>query len=283
MIESTKLHMPLTKPSLVERPRLEVTDSAPTGTASTSDNAETNVKPAIKVRCFGRFCAMKPDGTEIKWRTAKTEELLAFLIHHRGEAVDRFRIMDALWSDDSDRTIAYFNTTAHYLRKILSSVGVFDVLEHNRGYYRVRMDAFDSELLSFEQQPGASEPLLEDTRSAFEHAIAIYSGGYLEKNGYAWTEQRRSTLENRYLELVIELGSYYMEAELYPAAIKLLKKAVKLVPWSESLHTTLIRAHLANRDRLSALKQYDALKRMLRREFREVPSQEVRGLLHLSN
>lgn len=257
--------------------------AAPAGAASAPVNAEANVKPVIKVGCFGRFRVLKPDGIEMKWRTAKTEELLAFLIHHRGEAVDRFRIMDALWSDDSERTSASFNTTAHYLRKSLSSVGVFDALEHNRGYYRIRMDTFDSDLQLFLQRPESGEPVREGNLSAFEHAVAIYSGGYLEKNGYGWAEQHRSALENRYLELLLELCRYYMEAELYPVAIKQLKKAIKHVPWSDNLHATLIRAHLANRDRLSALKQYDALKRMLRREYREEPSQEIRVLLHLSN
>jgi LuxR family maltose regulon positive regulatory protein len=245
--------------------------------------ADESSEPRIKVHCFGRFRAMKPDGFEFKWRTSKTEELLAFLVHQRGEAVDRFRIMDALWNDDSEKTSSYFNTTAHYLRKTMSSVGIRDVLEHNRGYYRLRTDAFVSELNVFEQEPEAGEVVQEGNIQAYEQAIALYTGGYMEDNDYGWAELRRSALENRYLELIIELNGYYMDGQSHSSAIKLLKKAIKHVPWSEAVHAALIRAHLAGRDRLSALKQYDALKRMLRREYREEPGEEIRKLLHLSH
>ncbi|MHA6482486.1 AfsR/SARP family transcriptional regulator [Paenibacillus sp. strain BS8-2] len=235
----------------------------------------------LHIHCFGKFRALHADGSAIKWRTAKTEELLAFLIHHHGEAVDRFRIMDAIWGDDSKRISQYFNTTAHYLRRNLSMSGLDDVLEHNRGYYRLRMDVLDSDLHTFEQIVAVENLVEESDVRTIQHAIALYAGGYLEGNDYNWAEHHRQTLENRYLELIQGLSTHYMKNQLYDAAVKLLKKAIKHVPWSENVHVALIRAQLASHDRLAALKQYDSLKRMLRREFKEAPSEEIQRLFYL--
>lgn len=233
------------------------------------------------IQCFSRFKVLAPDGTEIKWRTSKSEELLAYLAHHRGEAVNRLRIMDALWGNDSKSTTAYLNTTAYYLRGSLNSAGITNVLEHNRGFYRIRMEAFDSQLLSFEQALLSVGSVHVDESTVWEKAANLYSGGYLAENDYSWPEQRRSLLENRYVELVLRISGYYKEAGQQDAAIKLLKKAMKQVSWIEAIHTELILAFLANRDRLGALKQYDALKRMLRREYSAEPGDDIKRLLHL--
>lgn len=242
-------------------------------------------KAAIRrasVRCFGRFKLLAPNGIEVKWRTAKAEELLAFLTHHRGQAVDRFLVMEALWGSDTDKTSAYFNTTAYYLRKCMTAAGITDFLEHNRGYYRIRMESFDSELLAFEQTLAASDPVHADNIAACELAVDMYANGYLTDNDYVWAAHRRSQLENQYIELVLRISTYYMQESRHAEAVKLLRKAIKQAPWSESIHKSLIGAYLARRDRLAALKQYDALKRMLRREYNEVPGDEIKRLLHLS-
>ncbi|MDF2938552.1 MAG: hypothetical protein K0Q90_3925 [Paenibacillaceae bacterium] len=236
--------------------------------------------PAI-LRCFGRFQVLAPDGTEIKWRTAKAQELLAFLAHHRGEAVDRMRIMDALWSHDPKNTSAYLNTTAYYLRGTLGNAGIADALEQRHGYYRIRMECFDSHMLAFEEAISTPGSLQQNALVIWEKGAGLYKGGYLAENNYDWSEQRRMLLEEGYVELILRMNKQYEEAGQLPVSIRLLKKAIRQVPWSEALHETLIHAYLGNRDRLGALKQYDALKRMLLREYSAEPGDEIKRLLHL--
>jgi LuxR family transcriptional regulator, maltose regulon positive regulatory protein len=233
------------------------------------------------IRCFGRFQVLAPDGSSIKWRTTKAEELLAYLVHHRGEAVDRTRIMEALWSHAPNDTSAYLNTTAYYLRKSLSSAGIANVLEHNKGYYRIRLEGFDSHLLSFEQALSTSSTLQEGAEEVWEKASKLYTGGYLADNHYDWSEQRQTLLENGYVELVMRINGYYKEAGRHSDRIRLLKKALRQVSWNEAVHMELISSFLANRDRLGAMKQYDALKRMLRREYNVEPGDEIKKLLCL--
>ncbi|WP_139992258.1 AfsR/SARP family transcriptional regulator [Paenibacillus paridis] len=234
-----------------------------------------------RIQCFGRFMLLSPSGEALKWRTSKAQELMAYLVHHRGEAVDRSRIMDALWGDDAAKTPAYFNTTAHYLRNNLTNIGLSDILQHHKGMYRIRVEAFDVDSLTFERWMPTCKTIHFGNIKGCEDAAKLYTGGYLANKDYSWTEQRRASFENKYLELIIGMNHYYMEEGKYSASIKLLKKAIKQIPWNETLHNLLIRAHLDDHDRLAALKQYDVLKRMLRREYREEPGDEIKRIMHL--
>ncbi|MDI4649203.1 BTAD domain-containing putative transcriptional regulator [Cohnella hashimotonis] len=235
----------------------------------------------LSVNCFGRFKVSDPDGREVRWRTSKAEELLAYLVHHRGEAVDRYRIMDALWDDDSTKTSANLHTTVHLLRKTLGSIGIKDVVQHNRGFYRVDTDILDCDYLTFEAWVSAGMSLTEDNIDRCEAIAKLYAGPYLSDNGYHWSDPIGKSLENEFLALLLQIYDYYMGDGNYPAAIAVMKRALKHAAWREDVHVRLIQAYLANKDRIAALKQYDALKRMLRVEYRLEPGDEAKRLLNL--
>lgn len=235
----------------------------------------------LLVNCFGRFKVCGPNGREVRWRTSKAEELLAYLVHHRGEAVDRYRIMDALWDDDSAKTSANLHTTVHLLRKTLGSIGIEGVVQHNRGFYRVDLDVLDCDYLTFEAWVSAGTALGDDNIDQGEAIAKLYAGPYLSDNGYPWSDPLGKSLENEFLALLLQIYDYYMGDGNYPAAIAVMKRALKHAAWREDVHVRLIQAYLACKDRIAALKQYDALKRMLRTEYRLEPGDEAKRLLNL--
>ncbi|MDG0794096.1 winged helix-turn-helix domain-containing protein [Cohnella ginsengisoli] len=251
----------------------EVSETADRGAAEGDVTAESKA-PAVgrlQVNCFGRFKVCGPDGREVRWRTSKAEELLAYLVHHRGEAADRYRIMDALWDDDSAKTSANLHTTVHLLRKTLASIGIEGVIQHNRGFYRVDVDVLDCDYLSFEAWASAGTPPTDDNIDRCEAISKLYAGPYLSDNGYPWSDPVGKSLENEFLALLLQIYDYYMGDGNYPAAIAVMKRALKHAAWREDVHVRLIQAYLACKDRIAALKQYDALKRMLRTEYRLEP------------
>jgi two-component SAPR family response regulator len=237
------------------------------------------MEPKATIRIFGRFKVIAGNGTEVKWRISKAEELMAYLNHHQGENVDRYRIMNALWGNDSKRTAAYFNTTVHYLRKNLLSAGITDLLLHHRGHYRIEVHQLKSDDMDFIAFLSNSDPVHSGNIDLCESMAKLYAGGYLADNDYGWAVQTRVTLENEYIALLLRMNDYYGQMRLYPSAIKVLKKALKHTPWNETIHTKLISSHLAANDHLSAMKQYDALKRSLKREFQLEPNDEIKSLL----
>ncbi|OAS16746.1 BTAD domain-containing putative transcriptional regulator [Paenibacillus oryzisoli] len=225
----------------------------------------------VEVRCFGRFHVRsgQADKDEIKWRTSKTKELMAYLVHHQGEPIDKYRIIDALWSDfDAKRAVAQLNTTVHYLRKQLEQIGLKGIVQYVKGSYRLEMNHFDCDYNAFRQLASAGIPIATEEVKAYETALAkAYRTGYMEDSLFSWVEQARNHLESEYIGQLLQIYEYYVQEKEFPAAVAVLKRALACDPFNESLHTKLIRVYVLVGDRVSAKKQYDWLYSMLRAEF----------------
>ncbi|MGG4146050.1 BTAD domain-containing putative transcriptional regulator [Paenibacillus algorifonticola] len=226
---------------------------------------------SIEVRCFGRFHVRtgQADKDEIKWRTSKTKELMAYLIHHRGEPIDKYRIIDALWSDfDAKRAVAQLNTTVHYLRKQLESAGLNGSIHYVKGYYKLEMNRLDCDYDAFRRLVSGGIPIATEEVKAYEKELAnVYLTGYLEDSAFTWAEQARSRLESEYVGLLLQIHEHYVQEKEFSAASAILKRALACDPFNESLHTKLIRVYVLADDRISAKKQYDWLHHMLQTEF----------------
>ena len=79
----------------------------------------------LQIQCLGRF-RIGWDGVEpIKWRSGKTEELFAFLLHNRGKIVSRDEIIEAVWPDTvPERAAHQIHSAVYYIRKTLESYGI---------------------------------------------------------------------------------------------------------------------------------------------------------------
>lgn len=88
--------------------------------------SETFTKAQTQVRCFGGFEVMNPEGQFVKWSTKKSQELLAYLILHRNQRIDKDKLCDALFPDKPrSKHSNNLNITAYRLRK--------DLQEHQLG------------------------------------------------------------------------------------------------------------------------------------------------------
>ncbi|MEI7026996.1 BTAD domain-containing putative transcriptional regulator [Paenibacillus sp. y28] len=226
---------------------------------------------SVQIRCFGRFHVLtgQADTDEIQWRTSKTKELMAYLIHHRGEPIDKYRIIDALWSDyDAKRAVAQLNTTAYYLRKHLETAGIKGIVQYAKGYYRLDMNRLDNDYDSFRRLVSSGIPIATEEVRAYEQALAsVYRTGYMEDVAFSWAEQARVRLESEYVGLLLQIHEHYVQERAFLAAADVLKRALACDPFNESLHTMLIRVYVLADDRVSAKKHYDWLHGMLRTEF----------------
>ncbi|HJV44647.1 MAG TPA: BTAD domain-containing putative transcriptional regulator [Bacillota bacterium] len=217
----------------------------------------------------------------LEWRTSKVGELLAFLIHHKGEKVSRHLIIDCLWEHfDVERATAHFHTTIYYLRQSLNSVGIKDLILHDKGFYRIDTNRIDCDYYKFDNFV-SDNPVNSENIKLYENYIKLYKGGYLEGNSYPWSQQLKENLENKYMDILLRLYHYYLNEQNLPTAAKLLRKALQSNPLAEDIHAKLIRVYLLANDRVSAMKQYDALSWILKDEFGIEPGDEVRQLLNI--
>ncbi len=238
----------------------------------------------VQVRTFGRFQFMGRSGEEeIKWRTSKVEELIAYLVHHRGEPVDRDKILDSLWGDvDASRAKGLFNTTVYYLRKNLSAIGIEGIVQHVRGFYRIQMNRFDCDIDAFDQLISDGIPIGSTNIKQYEEQLEkLYQTGYLEGNDYPWAEQKRIDLESAYTGMLLQIYEHYVQERELSAAVHLLKKILACNPLNEDIHEKLIHVYLLEGDRVSAIKQYEHLEHLLQTELEVEPKASVKQLLRL--
>lgn len=239
----------------------------------------------VQVCCFDRFQLRVGDGdkSEIKWRTAKTEELMAFLVHYRGEPVPRDIILENLWEAvDAEKAASQFNTTVYYLRKNLGAIGLEGIVNNVRGDYSIQTDRLDCDVDEFRQCLAAGLPIADGKIKAYEEKLEkVYQTGYLHRNDYPWAEQRRIRLESDYARTLLQIYEHYAQERDFSSAIDALKKILAFNPLSEDIHVKLIRLHMMAGDRVSAMNQYKMLKHMLQSEFGVAPHESVGQLLQL--
>ncbi|MFY9442862.1 MAG: tetratricopeptide repeat protein, partial [Bacillota bacterium] len=94
--------------------------------------------PLLNIRCFGQF-RVSVGGKDIlpeEWRTTKSRDLLAYLVH-RKQPVQSLEILTDLWPDsDPDQSRAVLHTNLYYLRKTLQIlVGRRETVVFGGGYY----------------------------------------------------------------------------------------------------------------------------------------------------
>lgn len=233
----------------------------------------------LSARCFGRF-SVSVGPEEVRFRTEKAEELLAYLIDNRGGFVSRSKIMDSLWEDfEGDRAITHFNTTLHYVKKALLQYGVQLSVQYDRGTYRLDTDGIYCDYLAFCSAAEKHETVTGENIRRFEEAADLYAGEYLLGWEYNWTAAKRVILEEQYIRLLLRIGNCCKKAGDYQTAVQWLEKGLLHEPLHRDLNYRLVEALLLTHNRAIAVKYYELYRNGLMKKLRTEPDDAFRRLL----
>lgn len=218
----------------------------------------------VSVRSFGRFSVVTEQGEKMQFRTAKTEELFAFLIHQQGNAISKENIMEELWYDrDADRAQSIFYTTLYQLRKDLDHFGLNNTIQSSRkdgGKCSLAWtpDKWDyQEFLALYKQFKEGHLNLEEQKLA----IDLYQDGYLMHNGYFWAVGRQAELELGYLELMEKIIETEVQKQKFESALLYLKKLEKNFPFNASIHVKIIAVYFLLNNKEAAQAHYQNVKK----------------------
>lgn len=238
------------------------------------------INPArMQLRCFGKFKVIIGSG-EVKFRTGKAEELLAYLIDRRGAEVSRNEIIDRLWPEyDGDRAVAHFNTTLHYVRKALLQNGIESSIEHSRGSYRLNAAFIDCDYHRFLSLVAAPNAINDMTISDYEETAALYTGDYLGGNEFQWAERNSMSLKEKYIQLLLNMADYYKWSGKHNKTVELMKAGLAHEPLHTAINYRLIETLTALNDHISAAKYYDAYRRGLKTELGLKPDAMFKKLM----
>ncbi len=236
-------------------------------------------QPKLQVHCFDRFRASTGSG-EIKFRTKKAEELLAYFIDHWRTAVSRSEIIDQLWPDhEGDRAVSNFNTTLYYLRRELSKSGVDTSIEHIKGTYRLKTDLIDCDYHRFTAFLNNSSPINDTNISEYGKTALLYTGDYLSSNEYQWAIRKQTLLKEKYIQLILHMTDHFTSTGKYKQVIEILIAGLKHEPMHTEMNYRLIRTFLEIKDRVSAIKYYNIYQRNLERELGIEPDEIFNKLI----
>lgn len=247
----------------VEKDRLEMTINRLSDASPITQNAQHQVI----VNCFGSFSVMI-DGKQLKFRTSKAEELLAYLIDNNGQPVHRNHIMDAFWDDyDGDRALILFNTTLHYLKKAFLQYGVKLSVIHHHGSYSLDMTGIDCDAVRFWEKAIRLKKITNENANECETAIALYTGNYLEQNDYDWAHQRRMDIRQQYVQIIKTLAEYEIENGKDQNALNILFNGVKFSPVDKEINLLLLKLLKKKNDEVSLQNYFQLYKDRLESEF----------------
>lgn len=244
----------------------------------------------VSITCFGSFQLRVNMGTgvseEIRWRTYKTKELFAYLVHHRGQSVHKAKIIEDVLPDIAlDKVHMYLHTCVYQIRKLIKQLNVspYIQVQYKDSGYSVQL--FDvmcdvDALLNIADDP---HDITATSLTAYEQAVELYSGGYLAAEDYAWSMETYEQLQFVYKTLLDKLATYYLQNGQAMKAIKLMQQALVIDPLYGRFHELMLSAYAEAGNRAGFIRHYDELVKTYEAELGMAPDEPVRKMFeHLS-
>ncbi len=248
------------------------------------DFVEWTDAPELLLRGFGpgRVERQGRPLTSADWTYNKAREMLFYLACHPPRTKEQIGL--ALWPDISAVQLdQHFRVTLHHLRRAL---GDPDWVLYDDGRYvfnRALPFWFDVDAFEFNLSLAqvALEGAADGTARAgdyLERALSLYRADFLEASDAEWCLVPREELRRACLEGLLAWGGLLLEMAQYGQAAEALRRAILTDAYSEAAHRALMRCLARQGEVGQALRQYQALARLLDEELGGSPAPETVAL-----
>ena len=250
--------------------------------------------PLLRIYMLGGFRLLRgeQDLQPERWELQRAAAVFKYLVTEEGRWVPSDALLELFWPElEPERARAALYTTIYALRHALEpdreAYQPSTYIEAARGRYRFRTEAphwWDVraflDTLAAARKNLAAGDTAEGARR-LDEALSFYRGDLLPEDRYEeWTVLLRERLRHVYLEAALQLGQLASQLpELATAAVGRLREAVSVAPEREDLQRQLIALLAATGRTGDALRQYEALRRLLQEEFGTAPAPETEALV----
>ena len=219
--------------------------------------------------------AIHPEDFRLR-RACSLVKLLALAPGHR---ITRDQVLEWLWPEGDPRA------SANNLHQTLRSAR--QVLEALQPPWRIR---FEDEVLTLYSNPPfqvdveafeAAAALARQSKDPafYNAALSLYTGELLPEDRYEdWAIQRRKSLQQTYLDLLLELARLYEARGEHSPAVVAYQQLTSVDPLQEEAQTGLMRVYALSGQRSQALRQYQILQDTLFKELGAEPDPAVKML-----
>jgi len=168
----------------------------------------------VKFHCFMMFTIVAGgEELNLKWRTRKSEELLAYLICQEGRFVSKEKIAESLWPEESkQKSLSNLYLSYYLLKQEFEKRGISLNVESKRGKMRISIEDIETDTMEFMDCLEKCEQMNDATIAFAERAAELYRGELLEENYFAWALEPQQRYAILYEELLERIIKYYKVA-----------------------------------------------------------------------
>jgi TolB-like protein/DNA-binding SARP family transcriptional activator len=230
--------------------------------------------PKFQLALLGRFELTGPDGP-VGLTNRKLAGLLAFLACAAPKPHSRDKLMTLLWGSHFERQAR--QNLRQALTKLRRMLGE-DALITSGEAVSLQPGVLACDVAQFERL------LSEGTRDALNAAVGLYRDCPLadidipEEVWSEWLGVQRQRLEGLALDAMVKLAEQELEAGNHEPALNAASRAIEISGLREDAHRLVIRTLAARGRRSDALKHYENLAALLKRELTVEPDPTTRAL-----
>ncbi len=237
---------------------------------------EPSVEIHLSVKALGSTQVLV-NGAEAEALKPLAREILFYLVEQ--SKVPRDQLMETFWPDIAPgRQVSSLHTAIYNIRR---EMGKDSVQFDGNLYSLVSETPIRYDVRQFEMAAAVAESLPPgDPRLIFAltEAVNLYSGEFLQEFDSEWIDERRRSLELRYLDLLAKLSEEALLQGQPSNVVGLLREALSIDPLRDDTNRYYLEAlgRLGRRSEIVA--HYQEYVRLLSDELGLDPSEEVREL-----
>ena len=196
---------------------------------------------ACRIEMLGRFRLVRGTRAVSRFRTQKAGGLLAYLAYHTDRSHSRETLADRFWPDATPDSARHsLRLALSDLRRLLdpdegSSSPAGTVIVADRNQVELRNGAIQTDVAVFERTLGRLSPTQtpEERQYLLETAADLYTGPLLPGMYEPWVAPQQIRLEDRYVDVMLELIALLEAAGNIPTALRRARQAAALLPESQ--------------------------------------------------
>jgi DNA-binding SARP family transcriptional activator len=218
------------------------------------------------------------------WTSKRARDILCFIASRQHRRASKDTLVDTFWRDDDPESVEKkFHPTISYIRKALNSNQLLrqNLLLYKDGEYLLNPDlSYRSDVEEFDRlvaeaaaarRRGEAERCLQ----AYETAVSLYRGEFMQGTHDEWVEEQRSYYRDQYLRMLEKLAAAAQDAGEWERSLTLAHQILHDDPFREEVHCRVMRAHAALGNRVAVKEQYETLRGLLLKELGVEPAQET--------
>ncbi|HEX8150625.1 MAG TPA: BTAD domain-containing putative transcriptional regulator [Pyrinomonadaceae bacterium] len=218
------------------------------------------------------------------WTSKRARDVLCFVASRQHRRASKETLVDTFWRDDDPESIEKkFHPTISYVRKALNSNQLLrqnfllykdgEYLLNPELSYRSDVEVFDR--LVVEAAAARRGGQTERCRQAYEEAVSLYRGEFMQGTHDEWVEEQRAYYREQYLRMLEKLAAAAQEAGEWERSLTLAHQILRDDPFREEVYCRIMRAQAALGNRGAVKEQYETLRSLLQKELGVEPAQET--------